>query len=559
MEPPLLTQQLPGGPATTVTFFDALLFRLPAAIPDGMLFAARWWLSPLLLLIFAPLWFREVTGRARFGALCALLVFFAPSNQWWSYRPAIILGFLFAACYLAFPAYRAFAARRWLAGTALAALCAILLARYPTNYQPFAIVLGLPVLTVTAVRLLRVRPMARVPLALTFGVIGLVWGVVFAGLLHENWSSIQAVANTVYPGSRRSSGTPQAAWSFFSGPVLGPLTTSDPVVGSNASEISTGFTFAAVWAAILLVFSRSLRERADRWVIGTAMGFTLLWLSWMTFDWGDMGLRVPIMNLVQPGRAGMATVGILASITLCLVLSYWRPTGSARMIAAGSALACGALTLWGGRSLQAIHYPSLATHWIVVSAIAVAVTVAAITLAPNRLWPFALTAVFLVLVTGRVNPVILGLGDLRDSDTAKSMLAYGQEARATGAVWASDSVFIDALFMATAVPSISARQQTGPIDAAWERLDPGATDEDVWNRAGAFVNFQWGDDGTPLALSNQSPDFIAVRISPCELRRRFPEVRNLVASRPLRSTCLTPIRRAQWVGAPMWIYGVTPG
>jgi len=558
MEPPLIIQQLPDGPATSITFFDALMFRLPSAIPDGMLFAARWWLSALLLAVFAPLWFREVTGRARFGALCAVLVYFAPSNQWWSYRPSVILGFLFAGCYLAFPASRAIARRRWLLGGFLAIASGVLLARYPANYQPFAIVLGIPVLAVSVVAMVRLRTFPRAVSLLTIGIVAATSGVLLAGVIHENWSAIQATANTLYPGSRRSTGMRQAAWSFFSGPTLGPLTTTDPIAGSNASEISTGFTFTAIWAAALLLFSRTLRRRADMWILGVAGGFTVLWLSWISFDWGDFGLHIPVMNLVQPSRAGMAMIGILSSITLCLVLSYWdaTPRANAAAIAVGCAFACGAATIWGGRSLQSTLYPSLPTHWIVLAAIGVGSVVVAITVAPNRLWPLALAAGLALLVTGRVNPIIFGLGDLRDSPTAQAMLEYGGTSRQTGALWASDSVYTDALFMATAVPSISSRQQAGPVAAEWRRLDPTGAHEDVWNRAGTFVNLQWAPDGEPLTLGNAAADFITIRVSPCEINRRFPDVRRIASSQPLTNACLRPIQRLTWVGAPMWLYAI---
>ncbi len=517
-ESPNFIEQLPSGVFSSVTFIDATLFRFTPVVPDSMLFAARWWLASLLLFVFAPLWFREITGRARFGALCAALVFFAPSTQWWSYRPVTILGFVFAGCYLAFPIARAVSRRRWPPAIGLALLAGICLARYPTNYQPFAIVLGLPVITVTTVVLVRRHSLDRFARGLTVALVAGAGTLLLVGVVAENWASIQATVNTVYPGERRSGGTAEPAWAFFSAPAYGTLRTADPIVGSNASEMSSGFTVMVVWAVILLIALPTLRRSIDRWAVGIAFIFCALWLSWISIDWGAFGTRIPVMNLVPPQRA-MGMIGIVCSIAACLVLSWLRPTARLRIVAAAAALVCAVLTVWGGSSLRGAHYPTLRWRWIVLTALVVGLCVWAVTRFPNRTWPMILAGLALVLVTGRVNPVIAGLGDLRTSPTAKAMLIHGDQARAQGIVWASDTVGFDSLMMATAVPALSGRQQSGPDDGEWRRFDPSGSAEGVWNRAGTFIHFEWVESAD-VALRNDSPDSITVSGSPCELHRR---------------------------------------
>ncbi|MFN8109085.1 MAG: hypothetical protein U0Y82_04465 [Thermoleophilia bacterium] len=555
-QPPGFIEQLPTGPVSSLVFFEGTLFRATAIVPDDVLFAARWWLPVLLLAVFTPLWFREITGSPRFGFLCAALVFFAPSNTWWSYRPTIILGFVFAGCFLVFPAMRALQRRRWVAGGALLLLSAIALARYPTNYQPFAIVLGLPVLATTLVAVLCAPGVTR---RVRLGVVAaatVVSAGLFAGLLIENWTALQALLNTVYPGSRRSSGEQQHLWSFFSAPTMGSLLTSAPVAGnSNACEISTGFSVALVWAATLVAGARGRWSRRDVLIVAVPSVFAVFWVAWTALDWGGAGTHLPVASLVPPARA-VAMLGMVCSLVACLVLSRWEAKGWGVPAVAGVLVA--ALTVVGGRSIRQVYYPSLPTLGIIVGALAAGVSVACITRYPRRAWPIALCIGFLVLLAGRVNPIILGLGDLRDSATARQMLTAGTQARHDHTVWASNSVGFDALMFATGVPSLSGRQQMGPDAAEWRKLDPTGANRQAWDRAGAYISFEWSTD-PGMTFRNASPDTIIIRTSPCTLHAAEPALRTVASLQPLTGACLRPLPTARWTGQTIWRYATDGG
>lgn len=552
-EPPGFLHQIPSGPTTSVTFFEGSLTRLAPWIPDEMLFAARWWLATLLLVIFAPLWFREITGRARFGYLCAALIFFAPSNTWWSYRPVTILGFVFAGSYLVFPIMRHLQARRRTKAALLALTAGVLLARVPGNYQPFAIVAGLPVIVTTAVTLF----LKEIPTRVKVIAVALVGGsslIFAAGLVAENWPSLQAALHTVYPGVRRSTGEHLSVWQLLSAPALGVLAAARQTDGTNASEFSSAFTVALAWAGVLAITWKRGTERPYRFGVFTMAAFATFWLAWSTVDWGRFGVKLPIANLVPANRAG-AMLGIIASILICLVLAQWQPPRSWWLpIAAGVAVAL--LSAWGGISLGNAHYPGLSATAVWLSAFATGACVMLISKFPNHNLPLLLTFGALVYVSFRVNPIVVGLGDLRASSTAKAMLGAGSEARDSGTYWASESGPFDSLMLATGVPSLSSRQQLGPNIAEWEKLDPTHAYEDTWNRGGTYIRFSW-TNSDKLSFELVAADNFVISVSPCALHDREPRLKVIAATRQLALPCLKARDRLVWSGQVHWIYDVT--
>jgi len=131
-----------------------------------------------------------------------------------------------------------------------------------------------------------------------------------------------------------------------------------------------------------------------------------------------------------------------------------------------------------------------------------------------------------LLLIWNVNPVLIGLADLRGSAVARDMLESGADAREHGAVWATDDVYVDALLTATGVPSLSSRQLAGPERDAWAQLDP-------------------------------APDVIQISGSPCVLADRMPDLTTIVASHELDLECLTEVDTFTWNGEAKRVYEVT--
>ncbi len=133
---------LPSGPVSSVVLFDGAILRLGTFLPDQMLIAARWWLPFLLLGLGAPMFFRSLTGSRWVGYFAAALVIFSPASAWWSFAPLGMIGFTLAgAAALLRSASELGDGRRWRAAI-WGFVSAVLLARTPLHYQPWAIVIA---------------------------------------------------------------------------------------------------------------------------------------------------------------------------------------------------------------------------------------------------------------------------------------------------------------------------------------------------------------------------------------------------------------------------------
>lgn len=547
--------QLPVGPVSAVVFFDGTALSLSSWVPEPMLFAAKWWLPTLLLFIGMPMWFRQLTGRLRWGYLAAVLVTFAPANMWWSSRPVNTLGFVAAGCALAVFGVARLARPGWRTRVlgALGVLGAgVLLARTPTYYQPLAIVLGIPVVVATAAALLA-RPLPWGRRLWDIGLIALS-GIVWTGLLFwENQDAVMSGLGTVYPGERQSTGTLVPAGQLFGATNLAWLESLGGTATLNQTEVASSFTVLILVVGLLFGAQRWRGTRAAAAAVIPLVAATLFWLSWSLLDWGGAGAGLPLINRVPSARAA-ESVGFLATLTFCLFMSQWRPPRrvAVPVLAAGIT---GLVSAYGGSALQREQLPDLTTSMIWASAFVAAVVLFVLVRWPHRVWPFVVAGVAACALTVTAVPVLVGLGDLRASPTAQQFMRWGLQARETGAVWASDSLDVDSLMTATGTPSLSGRQQIGPSDASWLRLDPGSAHRDMWNRGGLHIEFDWTDD-EHLTFTQPAPDTIVMTGSPCSVAERVPELGQIASSHPLRGDCILESDQFVWGGKSFTVYGI---
>lgn len=538
-----------GGFFESFVFFDSTLLQTASFLPDNMLFAAHWWLPALLLFLFLPKWFVQVGAGRRWGWLAALLIALSPAASWWTMMPIQLIAYAITGSSLLLSAYRRFMVQERALPILQSIVSGILIAGLPSFYIPWSLVLGLPILAASVAWIIAFRGTWR-PKIMALGSAGFVAVVFAAGTLWENRSGIEALLNTVYPGSRRSTGVAQAFAMLFGAPALGPMQDMTPI-GSNESELSTAFTITFVWAALLLVAIREFGPLRDNSVIMTMSAFGLLWLVWCTVNFGDKGSAIPLLNYVQPARAAQVC-GILGSILVCLLLSR-LPLKSNLRLSSIAALTCGLVTAYAASALQHSYLPNISQVFIVLVTLAVSVCVFSITNFPGKIWPLALTSILAVGPVISTNPLLFGTGDLRASETASYLRAEGKTARASDGVWASDLPAFDTVMLANGVPSVSGLQRSGPNKKEWAKLDPDATHITEWNRGGGFVYFQWAT-GLPLVFGNNGSDSAIVRADPCDLKERIPNLQGIASTHPLTAECLDPQRTLMWSGQQMFVY-----
>ena len=543
---------LPSGPVSSVVLFDGTILRLGTFLPDQMLIAARWWFPFLLLALGAPAFFKTLTGSRNVGFFAAAVIIFSPASAWWSFSLVGMLGFTIAgAAALQYCARDLAQGRRWQAGT-WGLLGAVLLARTPLHYQPWAIVIAPTILFAAVAGLIADRENRRANLV-ALGGTGVAAVLLLGGVLLENLESIKASLGTLYPGGRVASGGPNPLQQIFGATNLGHLRNL-PIIGTNPSEVSSSFAVAAVWSVLVLASGVTFRDRPHRAAVVTVTAMSGFWFTWALVDFGTLGSHIPIINMVPSGRAS-DVLGYLAVILACLLL----PALADRNRLGFSLLAAGISALIAanaGSLLRAQNLPGLSVGSIWLSSVLLAVIVFTLTYRPRWWVGYVGGGALAFSLIGIVNPVLFGLGDLRGSSVAQDMLRQGSEARTTHEVWASDSVFVDSLLIATGVPSLSGRQLAGPEREAWAELDPTLAHEVNWNRGGSFITFDW-TDAHDLTFANPSRDAIVISGSPCTLAERMPELGDIVASHQLSLSCLSEVDSFTWGDGQRWIYAVT--
>jgi hypothetical protein len=428
---------------------------------------------------------------------------------------------------------------------------AALLTHTAFHYQVWVIVLLPGVLIPVVAALLAERRRRRATLAVV-GAVGVLTVGLLGAILWDNRDVVAAMADTVYPGQRRVSGVGQSVGALFGATALGGIEYQLPQ-NTNQSEITSGFNILVVLVVVLVALGGRPAGPARRWAFAASSAMVACWLVWTTVNVGALGEALPLVSAVPSDRARQV-VGCLIVVQLCLLL----PGLSRRSVrqAAAGALLMGWLAAWAASDLGNHFIPQYRTSAIVLSAVGVAVVAFALIWRPDRPAGYVLATLGALALVARVNPIMVGLPDLRESEAATWLRGAGVEARAEGTLWATDSLPTDTVLMANGVPSLTGRMMAAPDREEWLRLDPDDTREDVWNRGGGTYIWASWEDRADIELVNTSPDVVVVKTSPCALGEVFPELGHIVASRELDDGCLVADGQFTWAGEPRYVYEV---
>ncbi len=558
---PDITFQLSSGQlAESLLFAEYNLLRLGPVLPDEQLFSAVRNFSLLLLALTLPPLLRRFGASTPTAWLAFALTVLAPVTLWWSLTPVRLISHASAGCLFLLLAHEQWlraadkgrTALRRTGALGLAAAGGVLLARFGTCYVPWYITIGTPLVVATGLFLVREAPRRAALVVLGTGAAA---GVATLGAAFwQNWPAVEATLNTLYPGQRRETGVVAEAWALFGTPGLYQLQDGALPSVLNQPEITSAYTLCGLWALWLLrrgLPGATPSMRAACWGLALTTGF---WALWCTISWGSLGAHIPGVNLVPPGRAAQS-VGFGSAMLLAVALA--RAPRQGRIIALVPAAICAGVTLYGLRDLQGIM-PSLPTLAVVVATVTVAALVWLLTVHPRGL-PVALACLVLLYPVVRVNPVLIGLGDMRDSESAVLAAEVGDRARAAGKFIATDTTTTSALFVANGAPMITGWQISGPNEGQWRKLDPTGQYEGAWNRGASYLTVAFPPERAPApVVVSPFPDVIQVQVHPCE----FPDSLRLgwiVTSARHRGGCLELERELRWSGQVHYLYAVRAG
>jgi hypothetical protein len=377
------------------------------------------------------------------------------------------------------------------------------------------------------------------------GIACVLGGILLVAFFLAHRDALSAVADTVYPGRRRSSGgAPELSVLFLAPFDLIESTRSAVVVavnGLNQSEASAGlFTLLAVAAGLVADPARFLTKPwRNRVVLLAILVVSSVLLAWFLFPIPEGVGRVLLLDRVRPDRILLAFAAASA-LALGIFVDGQRETGdkpSLGSVVAGTT-AFAVPTVWAGLQLEIDG--ALAPRWQVLLLAAAFTIGVGVAIGGRRLGLWLLVALLGASAVA-INPLQRGLVPLVDSPSAQ----LGRELRSrpgAGAVLDFWGGLLEARggLTASGVKLVSG-VNLYPDKAAWRVLDPNDARRRVWD---SYNNAVWrpGPLGSAPRIRG-SGDTVRVRIDPCDPRLGRLGVGTVVSIVPLTYPCLVETDR----------------
>ena len=550
--------------------------QLIAQIFGSRGFAFAWWFpifASLVTIIFVA---KSFGLRFRHAFFSALILLLSPQVSWWSYWPLAsiwpsALAFLCALRCSKLsssfqltndPARLITSHRIQMAFLILAG--GISLSRLPFVYQPWS----LPTLCVIAALFIDRSRQGSLRNNLKYGTLIGLLSATFAGLWYQmNRSSYAILAETVYPGARRSSGG-NLQIPMFSGPINYFLSSSRSIdaVATNQSESSLGWAILFVVALLVLFFSYLLRRGDERsnylpeqkWTATIAVSFVLF--SWSLFSWPKFMLNRNILKLIPSDRMFqiLSTVIVIpATIILFTRLREFQKDTKLR-VAGFLSVVVFLCTLYSALNLR-VNYPQLSVEFCWLVSGIFATLVFAMLRFSESIFALGAVTLFAFVSVSMVNPVAKGQGDLVNSDSAHMLYSTVRGSSNPRGRIATDHMFLDALVAANGLYQMSGQQGFGPNESSYRKIDPQLELRDLWNRGASSLIFLWDENrGEEVGINVLgSGDVFQIVASPCNKGLQTLGLGWIISTTQLNSECLVEQSTFFWTDAQRWLYQVT--
>ncbi|MCT9002799.1 DUF7657 domain-containing protein [Microbacterium memoriense] len=386
-------------------------------------------------------------------------------------------------------------------------------------YVPFIIPVALVaafVVTGIAIEASRSRGWATVVRRFSGLVIaGLGAGVILVLWIVTRWDTVDDFLSTAYPGERLEptggAANAQGVAAVFGSSFTNSLRHAGTFLNGNASESATFFLPGVFLGAIVLWLAVRERRagRALPWSALLGYGAVLLLLAFIFVPGWDAVAHALFLDRSTSGRARIG-LGFGSMVIVVLLLSRISPRsrpswlvssiGPVVFLASQAAIAIGLGVLapdllrasgvwWFYAVLGSVAILSVARGWRVVTA----------------------TALLLISVaaTYNVNPVYVGVFDLRTTQPAQTIEALDDAAEGT---WVGlGGGLPTALLLESGATSFNGFQGA-PGEVMWEAIDPAGAYELEWDR---LAGVSWvNGEGEPTVM-NPYPDQIRVTFDPC--------------------------------------------
>jgi hypothetical protein len=531
-------------------------------------FAFEWWIDFLALPALGIYALALLLGiRTLTAVLIAMIVVLSPVVQWWTVPgTGTTIGYacLGGAALIAAMRVHSAASRIALAAIAGWLGACLVLVLYPSWVVPMALVAGTTAATAIAVSYPSSSGRRAWWLRLLglLGVVGAVSGVLILAFALAHRSGLDAIANSIYPGRRRSSGGTGDLPIVFGAPFdIVESTRSSVLVfvnGLNQSEAAAGlFTLFAIAAAVIADPTRSLwKPWSKRAALLGVLGVGLAFLAWYLLPIPAGVGRLVLFDRVRPDRL-LLPLAVVGALAIGLFVDVHLPPGRRlhrRALIAGTA-AFAVPTVWAGWRLRIDGH--LVAHWQVLLLAAAATVGVGLALSGRHAGLLLVVALFAVNAA-TVNPLQRGLAVLVDNPAAQ----LGRELRArpgTGAalVLSADPGKDQSVLSGLTASGIALVSGVSgyPNATAWRVLDPEGSSRRAWDRY-SIALFTPGAAGSKPAMAFTPPAALVVSVDPCDPRLAKLGIRTIVSDQELTRPCLVEIDRRIRQGPTLYAYRI---
>lgn len=528
---------------------------------DESAFSAICWFPIFLLLVFLPLFLLKLGVTAEISILISVMVLLSTSSNWWSLWPAAILTWPIVGSYLAVTGLEKITLNPGKKGfffglfSILIGICFLLQSAF--EYAPWAIPLNLFVLMLTLGYIKENSVLLKSGKRFLASFI-VVLGLLLAVKIAVNRSAFSITLETVYPGARRfvSGGS---GLEYLSGNLSWALQRQLPITSNQSELANSGLEL------LLLIFSFMPLVYLFRKTLGKNLALMygalvlIPFFLWIIAPWPSSLVDLNPLRFISPDRIaqiiGLPSIVLFGLFATLFRKSHFQDGILERQIKRG--LVCIALipifvlVIDSNKGFATLFNEGVIPPKYVWFGALFAVFSIYVALIAKNVW-VAFTPLLMIsfLNVYAVNPIVIGLGDLRNSSSAQLV---NQLVESDQQLWASDNFWVDALLMSNGANLASGQQLSGPNAKAYELLDPKNEFIESWNRGASYVSFIWLDKGD-TEISSPSADQIRIAIDPCSSDVSSLEIKWIVSSRPLSNDCSTFRGDVIWMGTTFYVY-----
>ena len=562
--PWLLSQSVHGfGPSlvTAGSHDSSITYDLPVRTPAVLLkphlipylaldieraVSAEWWIIMLGSGLGVYFLLLSLRVRPSLAAPLGLLVASNPGMHWWTVNSSFVV--IFYGCMGASALIAA-----WRQSTLLRAVLwgacsgwmfvSAVVGLYPPFQIPVLGAIGLLLVVFLADRASSTdwrRALTPVAVAL----------VVFTGMVGyfvlSHRAGLSSMAQTVYPGTRRTHAGGQDAVSLFGAPfdITASRITAGSVNRTNQSENATSFLVATPIIVLmcggLLSSLRTLEARLQRVL---SVWFTIL-LAWMLVPLPGIIGRLTLLDRVPPER--IKPVIILIGVMIVGVHMHFHAESvyrQSRLFASGL---FAFVTVWAGShyvvndvSINRSEMWWYAVLWIVP------LTLALVRFPRVGLWGLVAVSIF---TASRINPFHNSLAPITKNAIVEVIDKHDPERSRPWATF-SATAQVRGIMVSTGARVESAVSPYPDLEF-WRRFDPSGKFEQQWNRYG-HVHFVVGD-GEPV-LTNPQSDVINVSFEPCGRNSPLGLGTYLIESDPALVPCARVLEKIEYQSANWYL------